>query len=107
MDLVFEHVGPATWRRSMKCLSRGGRLVTCGATTGPLVELDLRFLFSKELSISGCYMGSRQELDQVLSLVKEGKLKPVVDSVFPLKEAFRAQAKMESRDFFGKLVIKV
>jgi NADPH:quinone reductase-like Zn-dependent oxidoreductase len=107
VDLVFEHVGPATWRRSMKCMARGGRLVTCGATTGPLVELDLRFLFMRELSISGCYLGSRTELDRVLKLVEEGQLRPVVDTVFPLKDAVRAQATMERRNFFGKLVLKV
>lgn len=107
VDLVFEHVGPATWRRSIKAMARGGRLVTCGATTGPIVELDLRYFFTRELSINGCYMGSRHELDQVLALVQEGRLKPVVDSVFPLKEAARAQAKMEARDFFGKLVLRV
>ena len=107
VDLVFEHIGPATWRDSMKCIAKGGRLVTCGASSGPLVELDLRFFFTRELSIMGCYMGSRRELDQVLALVEEGKLKPVVDTVFPLKEATKAQATMESRNFFGKLVLKV
>ncbi|MBI1953481.1 MAG: zinc-binding dehydrogenase [Candidatus Omnitrophica bacterium] len=107
VDVVFEHIGPATWRGSMKCLARGGRLVTCGATTGPLVELDLRFFFTRELSVMGCYMGGRRELDQVLGLAAEGRLKPVVDTVFPLKEAARAQAVMQSRNFFGKLVLKV
>ncbi len=107
VDLVFEHIGPATWRGSMKSLAKGGRLVTCGATSGPIVELDLRFFFTRELSILGCTMGSRQELDQVLALVQEGRLKPVVDTVFPLKEAAKAQATLESRNFFGKLVLKV
>ena len=107
VDLVLEHIGPATWRDSMKCLARGARLVTCGATTGPLVELDLRFFFTRELSVVGCYFGSRHELDQVLGLIGEGRLKPVVDTVFPLKDAVKAQATMESRNFFGKLVLKV
>ena len=107
VDLVFEHIGPATWRDSMKCLAKGGRLVTCGATTGPLVELDLRFFFTRELSVIGCYMGSRRELDQVLKLVARGKLRPVVGKAFPLQEAAKAQAMMESRNFFGKLVLKV
>ena len=107
VDVVLEHIGPATWRGSMKCLAKGGRLVTCGATTGPIVELDLRFFFTRELSVLGCYMGSRRELDQVLSLVSDGRLKPIVDTAFPLKEAARAQATMESRNFFGKLVLKV
>jgi NADPH:quinone reductase-like Zn-dependent oxidoreductase len=107
VDLVFEHIGPATWRGSVKCLAKGGRLVTCGATTGPIVEIDLRFFFTKELSILGCYMGSRRELEEVLALLEQGRLKPVVDTVFPLKEAAKAQQKMEARDFFGKLVLKV
>ncbi len=107
VDLVLEHIGPATWNGSMRCLARGGRLVTCGATTGPKVELDLRFFFTKELSVLGCYMGSRRELDQVVRLVAEGRLKPVVDTVFPLQDAAKAQACMESRKFFGKLVLKV
>ena len=107
VDLVFEHIGPATWRDSMKSLARGGRLVTCGATTGPIVELDLRFFFTRELSVAGCYMGGRRELDEVLTLVSEGRLKPVVDTVFPLKDAVRAQATMERRNFFGKLVLRV
>ncbi len=107
VDLVFEHIGPATWRGSMKCLAKGGRLVTCGATTGPLVELDLRFFFTRELSVVGCYLGGRQELDQVLNLAAEGRLKPVVDTVFPLKDAVKAQATMESRNFFGKLVLRL
>ena len=105
VDVVFEHVGPATWAGSVRCLARGGRLVTCGATTGPKVELDLRFLFTKELSILGCYMGSRKELDRVLALVNRGKLRPVMGGVFPLADAARAQEKMESRNLFGKLVL--
>jgi len=107
VDLVLEHIGPDTWAGSMRCLARGGRVVTCGSTSGPKVELDLRFFFTKELSVLGCYMGSRRELDQVIGLVAEGKLKPVVDAVFPLADAAKAQAKMESRELFGKLVLKI
>ena len=107
VDVVFEHVGPATWKGSMRCLARGGRLVTCGATTGPKVELDLRFFFTKELSVLGCTMGGRRELEEVLSEVSRGRLKPVVGKVFALQEAAQAQATLESRNFFGKLVLKV
>ncbi|MCM8811631.1 MAG: zinc-binding dehydrogenase [Candidatus Omnitrophica bacterium] len=107
VDLVFEHVGPATWNGSIRCLKKGGRLVTCGATTGPKVELDLRFFFTKELTVMGAYMGSRYELDRVLALIEEGRLKPVVDTVFMLKEAPRAQKMMEERNFFGKIVLKI
>ena len=107
VEVVFEHVGPATWAGSIRCLARGGRLVTCGATTGPKVELDLRFFYTKEISVTGCYMGSRKELNTVLALLAKGKLKPVVGQVFPLTETAKAQTTMENRNFFGKLVIKV
>ncbi len=106
VDVVLEHIGPQTWAQSLASLGRGGRLVTCGATSGPQVTLDLRFCFSRELSISGCYMGSRKELDQVIKLVKSGKVKPIVDTVVPLVAAAQAQAKMENRQFFGKLVLE-
>ena len=106
-DVVFEHIGPATWAGSVRCLARGGRLVTCGSTTGPKVELDLRFFFTKELSVLGAYMGGRRELSRVLALLGKGKLRPVLGKVFPLQEAAKAQAAMEGRNFFGKLVLKV
>ena len=106
-DVVFEHIGPETWTGSLSSLSKGGRLVTCGATSGPKVEMDLRFLFMKHLSILGSYMGGIPELRKVLRLISLGKLKPVVDSVFPLEEARKAHEKMESRDFFGKIVLSI
>ncbi len=105
VDLVFEHIGPETWEKSLLCLKRGGRIVTCGATSGPTVSFDLRFLFAKQLSISGCYMGSRKELMDVLRLIESGRLKPVVDSVFPLADAAAAQTKMLDRKQFGKIVL--
>jgi NADPH:quinone reductase-like Zn-dependent oxidoreductase len=105
VDLVFEHIGPETWEKSMLCLKRGGRIVTCGATSGPTVSLDIRFLFAKQLSISGCYMGSRSELLKIMNLIESGKLKPVVDSVFPLEDAVAAQTKMLDRKQFGKIVL--
>lgn len=105
VDLVFEHIGPETWEKSMLCLKRGGRMVTCGATSGPTVSLDIRFLFAQQLSISGCYMGSRSELLKIMNLIESGKLKPVVDSVFPLKDAVAAQTKMLDRKQFGKIIL--
>jgi NADPH:quinone reductase-like Zn-dependent oxidoreductase len=105
VDVVFEHIGPETWEKSLLCLKRGGRIVTCGATSGPTVSFDLRFLFAKQLSISGCYMGSRKDLLEVLTLMELGRLKPVVDSVFPLKDAAAAQTKMLDRKQFGKIVL--
>ena len=105
VDVVFEHIGPETWEKSLSCLKRGGRIVTCGATSGSTVSFDLRFLFAKQLSISGCYMGSRKELMDVLRLIESGRLKPVVDSVFPLADAAAAQTKMLDRKQFGKIVL--
>ncbi len=105
VDLVFEHIGPETWEKNMLCLKRGGRIVTCGATSGPTVSLDLRFVFARQLSISGCYMGSRRELLDILKLIESGRLKPLVDSVFSLKDAVAAQTKMLDRKQFGKIVL--
>ncbi len=106
VDVVFEHVGPATFEKSLKSLSRQGILITCGATTGPSVDLDLRYVFSREMNIMGAKMGRRVELLQVAALVGAGKLKPVIDSVFPLSEARAAQEKMKDGDLFGKIVLK-
>jgi NADPH:quinone reductase-like Zn-dependent oxidoreductase len=79
--------------------------VTCGATTGPLANIDLRFLFSRQLSLLGSYMGTMGELHEVMKQVFNGKLKPVVDKVFPLKEARAAHEYMQSSQMFGKIVL--
>lgn len=105
VNVVFEHIGPETWPKSLASLARGGRMVTCGATSGPQATVDIRFLFVKHLSILGSYMGSRHELETVLGLLEEGKLHPVVDSTFPLKEAAAAQQRMLERKNFGKIVL--
>jgi len=105
VDIVVEHVGPATWEHSLKSLKPGGTLVTCGATTGPQVGMDLRFVFSRQLSILGSYMGTMSELNQVLKHVFSGRLKPVVDRVFPLKEVRAAHEYMEKSEMFGKIVL--
>ena len=107
VDVVFEHVGTATWDDSVASLARGGRLVTCGATTGYDAEIDLRFLFSRQLSILGSYMGTKDEFATVLKLVGAGRLKPVVDRVFPLQECRLAHEYLESGAQFGKVVLKV
>jgi NADPH:quinone reductase-like Zn-dependent oxidoreductase len=107
VDVVFEHVGTATWDESVASLTLGGRLVTCGNTTGYDAKLDLRFLFSRQLSILGSYMGRKSELQTVMKLVAAGRLKPVVDRVFPLAEAASAHAYLEASAHFGKVVLKV
>jgi len=105
VDIVFEHVGPATWDESIKSLKPGGTLVTCGATTGPQAILDLRFVYSRQLRILGSYMGTMGELHDVLKHVFSAKLKPVVDKAFPLKEARAAHERMEKSEMFGKIVL--
>jgi NADPH:quinone reductase-like Zn-dependent oxidoreductase len=105
VDVVFEHVGPAVFEQCLRSLAKGGRLVTCGATTGPTASFDIRFLFSRQLSIIGSMMGRTSELLTIVRLVGEGKLKPVIDRIFPLAEAAKAHEVLESRNFFGKLVL--
>jgi NADPH:quinone reductase-like Zn-dependent oxidoreductase len=107
VDVVFEHVGTATWDDSMASLAASGRLVTCGATTGYDAKVDLRFLFSRQLSLLGSYMGTKNDLRTVMKLVAAGRLKPVVDRVFALAEAAAAHRYLESGAQFGKVVLKV
>jgi NADPH:quinone reductase-like Zn-dependent oxidoreductase len=107
VDVVFDHVGVATWDQSIASLATGGRLVTCGATTGYEAQLDLRYLYSRQLSLLGSWMGSRAELHTILKLVGEKRLHPVVDRVFPLVEAAKAHERLESREAFGKVVLSV
>ena len=105
VDVVFEHVGPATFGKSVVALAKGGVIVTCGATTGPTTELDLRHIFWKDLSIMGARVGTRAEMETVTRLVGERKLKPIIDSVYPLSKAREAQEKMRARDLFGKVIL--
>lgn len=105
VDVVFEHVGPATFGKSVVSLAKGGVIVTCGATTGPTTELDLRHIFWKDLSILGARTGTRAELETVTRLIGERKLKPIIDSVYPLSQAREAQEKMQIRDLFGKVIL--
>jgi NADPH:quinone reductase-like Zn-dependent oxidoreductase len=106
VQVVFEHIGPDTFQKSLRSLALQGCLITCGATTGPKSELDLRYLFSRELTIMGAKMGTRSELLQVARLVGQKKLSPVIDSVFSFSEAKAAQEKMQSRVIFGKIILK-
>jgi len=105
VDIVVEHVGAATWEESMKCLKPAGTLVTCGATTGPSASFDLRFLYSRQLSLLGSYMGTMGELYDVLGHVFAGRLKPVVDRTFALKDIRAAHDYMEKSQMFGKVVL--
>ena len=104
-DVVVEHVGRETWDASLRALAWQGRLVTCGATTGAAVALDLQHLFFKSQSVLGSTMGSKGELWDVLRLVEQGRLRPVVHRVLPLADAREAHRLLEAREVFGKLVL--
>jgi len=105
-DIVFENVGKATWDKSVQALTHGGRLITCGATSGSDVSLDLRYLYRRQLTIMGNYMGSKGELLQIMKFVEAGKFKPVIDKVMPLQKAAEAHKLIEDRAVFGKVILK-
>ncbi|MGB4781489.1 zinc-binding dehydrogenase [Candidatus Methylomirabilis sp.] len=106
-DVIFEHVGGAVFEKLIPVLATGGRLVTCGATAGHLAQTDIRYLFMRQASIMGGFMGPKADLLQIVREIERGTLKPVVDRVFPLEDATEAQYAMEDRKLFGKLVLVV
>ena len=105
VDVVIESVGQETWDRSLRALARGGRLVTCGATSGYQGSTDLRYVFSKGLSILGSTMGGRAELLRLARLIGERRLKPVIDRVLPLQNLAEGHRAMAERSLFGKIII--
>ncbi len=106
-EVVMDHVGADTFQDSLKCLSWGGRLVTCGATSGSQIEVDLKAVFFKNLSILGSTMGSKSDFHRIVQLVAEKKLRPVVDTVYSMLELPQALTHLESRTAFGKIVLAV
>ncbi|MHA2348051.1 MAG: zinc-binding dehydrogenase [Candidatus Thorarchaeota archaeon] len=106
VDVVVDSVGAVTWDRSMKSLRKGGRLVTCGATSGPQAVTNINLLFWKQLELIGSTMASKSELREVLKLIWNKKLRPVVDKIFPLSEARKAHELLEKGEQFGKLVLR-
>lgn len=105
VDIVVEHVGAETWEKSVASLARNGRLVICGGTTGLEVRVNLLPLFAKQLNLLGSVRGTRAEIQQVLKLTAEGKLKPVIHATYPLEGAAEAHRTLEERRQFGKLVL--
>jgi NADPH:quinone reductase-like Zn-dependent oxidoreductase len=106
-DIVVEHVGEATWQTSLQAVRAQGRIVVCGATTGPNPNAALHRIWWKQLTILGSTMGTKDDFEGAFELVKSGKAKPVVDSVFPLAEARAAHERMEAGDHFGKIVLSI
>jgi NADPH:quinone reductase-like Zn-dependent oxidoreductase len=107
VDVVVDYVGKDTWVKSLQCLVRGGRLVTCGATTGYNPEEDLRHVFYRQLEVIGSTMGSGNDLMAVLKLIHAGRMRPVVGAVYDLEDTAEAHRAMEARRALGKIVIKV
>ena len=107
VDVVIEHIGPEVWAQCVDSLAKGGRLITCGATTGADVALNLRYVYSRQLTIKGSYMGSQSELLKAAHLLGQGKLRPLIDRTFPLAEAKAAQEYLLGRTFFGKIVLTI
>ena len=106
VDVVVDSVGEATWAASLKCAKKGGRVVTCGATSGPNPAEEIRLIFWKQLSILGSTMGSHHDFSRMLDLVAFRKLRPVVDRVVPLPEVRAAYDRLSRRAQFGKIVLE-
>ena len=107
VDVVLDSVGKATWRQSIAAAAKGGRLLTCGATTGTDPQTDLGRIFWNQLTVYGSTMGTHAEFAEMLRIFRDGKVKPVVDAVFPLEKARDAEQRLEEKRQFGKIVIRV
>ena len=105
VDVIVEHVGAAVWEACFNSLATYGRLVTCGVTSGAEVKLNVQALYGRQRTILGSFMGGKAELMDALKFIAERKLRAVIDSSFPLKDAVAAQRKMEGREFFGKILL--
>jgi NADPH:quinone reductase-like Zn-dependent oxidoreductase len=107
VGVVVEHVGEATWQTSLQAARTGGRIAVCGATTGPNPPAALHRIWWKQLTIYGSTMGAREDFEAAYALVKSGRAKPIVDSVYPLAEARAAHERLEAGEQFGKIVLTV
>jgi NADPH:quinone reductase-like Zn-dependent oxidoreductase len=105
VDVVMDHVGAAVWEDCFESLATYGRFVTCGTTSGEEAKLNLRVLYGRQRTLLGSFMGGKGELLEVLKLIGKRKVRAVIDSTFPLREAAAAQKKMEDRDLFGKILL--
>jgi len=106
VDVVVDYIGADTWVRSLRSARRGGRVLTCGATTGFAPQTDLRQIFFRQVQVIGSTMGSHRDFLDVMQCVLRGQLRPVIDQVLPLREARRGHELIEARAVFGKIVIK-
>ncbi len=107
VDIVIDSVGQATFKESVRLLKAGGRLIVCGATTGPNTEMDLRYLFWKQLKIVGSTMSNQQEFREVMTLVFNGTLDPLIDKIFPLDKVIESERHLSEANQFGKVLLKI
>jgi NADPH:quinone reductase-like Zn-dependent oxidoreductase len=107
VDVVLDSVGGEVWQKSLACLAKGGRLVTCGATAGGSPDTDLGTIASNHLKILGSTLGSREEFRQLLRFMALSGIRPIIDQVFPLKAAAEAQRRLEEGKQFGKIVLQI
>ena len=105
VDVVYEHVGGEHFQAGLDSLAKDGRLVTCGAHAGEVVDFDIIPFFRRQLQVIGSFVFDRYEVEQCFDLIGRGALKPQVAATFPLEEAAQAMELMESREFFGKIVL--
>ena len=106
-DLVVDDVGEATWEQSLRALGKRGRLVTCGATTGPRVSTDVRRMFGHQCTLMGSTMGSLDKYREIVRLLGQGHLRPTVDSAFPLSEGVKAIERLQQGRQMGKIVVEI
>jgi NADPH:quinone reductase-like Zn-dependent oxidoreductase len=107
VDVVVDYTGKETWQKSLLSLRRGGRLVTCGATSGYDPTEDIRHIFYRQLDILGSTMGNAKELQSAMRLIFAKKLNPIIDTILPLTEARKAHELIESRSVFGKILLQM
>jgi NADPH:quinone reductase-like Zn-dependent oxidoreductase len=105
-DVIIETVGAATWEKSIRALGKGGRLVTSGATSGPIGSTDIRYVFRREQRIMGSNGWAHDELRCVAALAFQGKLRPVIDRVLPLERTAEGELALERRQVFGKVIVR-
>ena len=107
VEVVLEHVGEATWQTSLQSARAGGRIAVCGATSGPNPPAALHRIWWKQLTIYGSTMGTRSDFEAAYELVKSGRARPVIDSVYPLADARKAHERLEAGEQFGKVVLTI
>jgi NADPH:quinone reductase-like Zn-dependent oxidoreductase len=107
VDVVVDNVGAATLFDSIRAVRKGGRILIVGATSAPKLELDIRYLFSKQISLIGSTMGPHEDYIRVMGLVFSGALKPVIGATLPLEQIAEGHRQMEEGEVFGKVVLKI